>query len=214
MKSIQTNSKSYDLDVAQLVLPAIKATSGGTLILTTAKESIKKWFTFLEANIKDRKIYKQTPSSNKDELISEFKTNGHAILVGTKSFWEGINIPGSALSLLIINKLPFPQRNCDLYAEEEKFKCDYPNKRAFNEIEIPRAIIDLKQGFGRLIRSEKDKGIAIICAAGLLPIDLGGKRYSKKFIDALPYMKTTYNIKKVCKSLENLKNQQNKDNEN
>ncbi len=123
------------------------------------------------------------------KLLEEFRDDPSAALFATASFWQGVDIPGEALSCLVIDKLPFlPPNDPLLDALQEK------DPRAFMNFSLPKAILALRQGFGRLIRSKTDRGVVVIFDHRLL-----SARYGRKFLDALPTCP-------VHRDLENLKN--------
>ena len=117
------------------------------------------------------------------QLMQEFKEDGHAILIGTSSFWEGVDVPGRALSLVIIDKLPFTNPDDPFYSAQREKLEQKGLGNAFYQIAIPDAIITLRQGVGRLIRNENDKGALIICDPRIV-----SSNYGKRFIQALPNM--------------------------
>ena len=104
------------------------------------------------------------------------------ILVASASFWEGIDIPGEALQLVIIDKLPFPPPN-DPMAEARSRALEADGKSAFNDYFLPEAAVALKQGAGRLIRRETDQGVLVVCDTRL-----GATGYGKRLLRALPPM--------------------------
>ncbi|MCW8888210.1 MAG: ATP-dependent DNA helicase, partial [Gammaproteobacteria bacterium] len=118
-------------------------------------------------------------------LLEQFRKQGNAVLLGTGSFWEGVDVRGEALSCVIIDKLPFAspgdpilQARIDAMREE--------GKNPFMEYQLPQAVITLKQGVGRLIRDVTDFGVLVLCDPRL-----GSKSYGKIFIDSLPQMSKT-----------------------
>ena len=125
------------------------------------------------------------------ELVDQFITHERAVLLGTASFWEGVDIKGEALSCVIIDKLPFVPPN-DPVMRSHAQTYEAQGRNAFMELHVPEAIISLKQGVGRLIRDEEDRGILMICDARLRT-----KRYGSKFIESLPAMPTTQSITDV-----------------
>lgn len=191
-------------ETLRMLAPVINATEGGIFILVTSYDSCRRYSDMLNGNqiskfgfSQRRKCFVQGENSN-NKLIEDFKKDGNAILVGTKSFWEGVDIPGDALSLVIIEKIPFPQRNVHHYMA--KYQAESTGSgRGFEKVDIPSAIIDLKQGAGRLIRSEKDKGAVIICAKALLPNSR--KSYRTRILDSLSYFTITNSMDDVIELL-------------
>jgi ATP-dependent DNA helicase DinG len=116
---------------------------------------------------------------------------GNAILIGSQSFWEGVDVRGEALSLVVIDKLPFtPPDDPVLAARIDKINKE--GRNAFMEYQLPRAVINLKQGAGRLIRDETDRGVLMICDPRLI-----SRPYGRKIWQSLPPMKRTRNLGEV-----------------
>ena len=113
-------------------------------------------------------------------LLAKLKAGGRCVLLGTASFWEGVDVPGEALSVLVIAKLPFQvftdplvQGRCELLEAQ--------GRDPFLHYSVPNAILRLRQGFGRLIRSKSDRGVVVLCDKRVLT-----KRYGAAFLRALP----------------------------
>ena len=109
-------------------------------------------------------------------LIQRFKADPRSVLLGTASFWEGVDVVGDALSVLVITKLPFSVPNDPVFSARSEGFDD-----AFGEYAVPQAILRFKQGFGRLIRSKEDRGIVVVLDRRLL-----SKRYGQTFLNSLP----------------------------
>ncbi len=124
-------------------------------------------------------------------LLEEFKKSEDSVLLGTSSFWQGVDVPGKALQCVIITKLPFSVPNEPLVEAKMEF-LQAQNKNPFLHYQLPQAIILLKQGFGRLIRSKKDRGVVAI-----LDPRLKSRSYGKMFLDSLPQCKITSSLSKV-----------------
>jgi ATP-dependent DNA helicase DinG len=125
------------------------------------------------------------------ELLEEFRNTRHAVLLGTSSFWEGVDVKGDSLSSVIIDKLPFmPPDDPVFKARAEKMQASGSNP--FMEYQLPQAIINLKQGIGRLIRDTSDYGVLTICDPRLLT-----KSYGKQVLASLPVMEITRDISGV-----------------
>jgi ATP-dependent DNA helicase DinG len=122
---------------------------------------------------------------SRTDLLDEFRRLGNAVLLGSQSFWEGVDVAGDALSLVIIDRLPFqPPDDPVLAARMEAMK--RAGKNPFFDYQLPHAVINLKQGAGRLIRSESDRGVLMICDPRLVE-----KPYGRRIWQALPPMKRT-----------------------
>ncbi len=176
------DSKKLDCEnIAKIIERLCAGVEGGTLVLFTGYYEMNKTADFLyESNIlKDRRILvqKQMPRA---ELIARFKEHGNAVLLGTDSFWTGIDVPGKALSQVIITRLPFANPSHPL-VEARNNKILSEGGRPFIQLSIPEAIIKFRQGVGRLIRSKTDKGII-----SLLDSRLVSKPYGRNFMAALP----------------------------
>lgn len=192
------------------VAPVLRKVSGGILVLCTAMRSVKYLYDAFKKDptLRRRTILRQEEGSNRMELVNKFRDNGKAILIGTKSFWEGVDIQGSALSAVVIDKLPFPAPGVSLRAERE-YAQNVLHQLPFIAVDLPRAIIDLKQGVGRLIRCESDCGVVIICDPRLL--NAKKKSYRTQIMSALPKFAYTENEPVVLDFLGRLKRNKGKD---
>lgn len=162
----------------------IDAVNGGIFFLTTSNRAlVNAHLHFSKYFSQKRKILVQGDKKSNIQLMQEFKEDGHAILIGTSSFWEGVDVPGRALSLVIIDKLPFTNPDDPFYSAQREKLEQKGLGNAFYQIAIPDAIITLRQGVGRLIRNENDKGALIICDPRIV-----SSNYGKRFIQALPNM--------------------------
>jgi ATP-dependent DNA helicase DinG len=131
----------------------------------------------------------------KRQLIDEFKSLGNAILLGTSSFWYGVDVRGDALTCVIIDKLPFSAPDDPiLRAKIKMFR--QQGVDPFSSYQLPQAVLTLKQGAGRLIRDVSDRGILMICDPRLV-----GNRYGEVFLQSLPDMTRTRDLDKVQKFL-------------
>ena len=166
--------------VCQSIEMACLGSAGRALALFTSYSSIRSVYEKLQNSLKDKNIsvLAQGISGNPQQLVNYLRKNPKTLILGTASMWEGIDLRGDALQLLIITRLPFGVPTDPIYqARSEKY--DNP----FVEFAIPNAILKFKQGFGRLIRSDKDKGIFL-----MLDNRIKTKRYGSVFIDSLPEM--------------------------
>ncbi len=122
---------------------------------------------------------------SRTELLERFRFLGNATLVASQSFWEGVDVPGDALSVVVIDRLPFaPPDDPVLAARIEHMRRS--GKNPFLEYQLPHAVINMKQGAGRLIRSETDRGVLMICDPRLID-----KPYGKRVWRSLPPMRRT-----------------------
>src|SRR5690606_4951463 len=130
-------------------------------------------------------------SSSKRELLTEFTAAGNGVLLGTSSFWEGVDVRGDALRCVIIDKLPFASPDEPLLQARVE-DCRMRGVDPFGNVQLPQAVITLKQGAGRLIRDQRDTGVLIVCDNRLVT-----KPYGAKFIASLPPMQRTRNLQKA-----------------
>jgi ATP-dependent DNA helicase DinG len=134
----------------------------------------------LENELPQRSLLVQGQNASRDQLLRRFREEPKSILLGTDSFWEGIDVVGEALELLLVAKLPFEVPSEPLVeARLEKLKAE--GKDPFLYYTVPEAIIRLRQGLGRLIRSKTDRGAALLCDSRLIQ-----SRYGQAFLDSLP----------------------------
>ena len=121
----------------------------------------------------------------REQLLRRFRESGHAVLLGTASFWEGVDVQGDALRLVMIDKLPFaPPDDPQVRARAQFLRAQGVN--AFRDYQLPEAALALKQGVGRLIRSEEDRGVVMICDPRLLT-----RGYGRSLLASLPPMRPT-----------------------
>ncbi|MGE4368366.1 MAG: ATP-dependent DNA helicase [Burkholderiaceae bacterium] len=157
--SAQFNSRFVDI-----LFPLVSAAGGGVLVLCTTLRAVDALADLLEDRLddagEDRLLLRQGQQSRR-VLLERFRDDGRAILVGSASFWEGIDVPGNALTLVAIDKLPFAPPD-DPVLEARLSACRQRGGNPFMEYQLPDAAIALKQGAGRLIRSEKDRGLLVV----------------------------------------------------
>ena len=175
--------------IVLMLKSTIENVDGGIFFLTTSIAALKAASAILYQHFsKERKIFFQNGNLSNLQMLHSFIEDGKAILVGTSSFWEGVDVQGKALSLVIIDKLPFENISDPIF----KARCNFfdakaeHKKNSFVSISLPEAVITLRQGAGRLIRHENDHGALIICDPRLKQ-----KHYGKIFMRSLPNMKTT-----------------------
>jgi ATP-dependent DNA helicase DinG len=187
--------------VVDAALPLIRANRGRAFVLCTslravarAAERLKKAFS--EAN--DPFPVLQQGDAPRPTLLEDFRRAGNAVLVGSHSFWEGIDVKGDALTLVVIDKLPFAPPDDPVLAKRLEL-LSQQGGNPFMEHQVPQAIIALKQGAGRLIRSETDHGVLMICDTRLID-----KPYGRRIWQSLPPMKRTRVENEVIQFLEAL----------
>lgn len=182
------NSPSYIASVAAVALPVLQASGGRAFVLCTSLRAMREIHALLKEafsqNGMEYPLMMQGESS-RSELLERFRKLGNAVLVGSQSFWEGVDVRGEALSCVIIDKLPFaPPDDPVLSARIDKMNQE--GKNAFMEYQLPYAVITLKQGAGRLIRDETDRGVLMICDPRLIT-----KPYGRRIWQSLPPFKRT-----------------------
>jgi ATP-dependent DNA helicase DinG len=131
-------------------------------------------------------------TGSRSELLARFRSLGNAVLLGSQSFWEGVDVRGEALSVVVIDKLPFaPPDDPVLAARIEAIRAREGNP--FTELQLPQAVLQLKQGAGRLIRDETDRGVLMLCDPRLV-----SKAYGRQILKSLPPMKPTRSLAEVA----------------
>ncbi len=177
------NSPGYTDAVVEQSIPVIEASGGRTFLLFTSHRALQRAAEMLEGRI-EYPILVQG-SAPRSRLLDQFRELGNAVLLGTGSFWEGVDVRGEALSCVIIDKLPFASPGDPiLQARIDAMRESGGNP--FMQYQLPQAVISLKQGVGRLIRDVNDRGVLMLCDPRL-----GSKGYGRVFIDSLPAMTKT-----------------------
>lgn len=188
------NNPSYSACVAAAALPVLRASGGRAFVLSTSLRAMREIHALLKEAFAENGI--ESPlllqgDSSRTELLDRFRKLGNAVLVGSQSFWEGVDVRGEALSVVIIDKLPFaPPDDPVLSARVDKLNAE--GKNAFMEYQLPYSVITLKQGAGRLIRDENDRGVLMICDPRLI-----SKSYGRKIWQSLPPFKRTRDLAEV-----------------
>ena len=184
----EPNSEGYTEAVIHAALPLIEASKGRAFLLFTSLRAMQRAYDILVAEFDmrgwDYPLMLQGEGS-RNELLSRFRDHGNAVLLGSQSFWEGVDVRGEALSLVVIDKLPFAPPDDPVLAARIA-QISKQGRNAFMEYQLPRAIINLKQGAGRLIRDETDRGVLMICDPRLIT-----KHYGKRIWQSLPPFKRT-----------------------
>ena len=191
----------FNLVLVKKALPLIKASKGRAFVLATSLKSMEEIGALLKDELKKNEINYPVITQGegpKSDLLQQFKKHGNAILIGSLSFWEGIDVRGPALSLVIIDKLPFQSPGDPVFESKIKLLSE-EGINAFMSMQLPEAIIRLKQGVGRLIRDDNDKGVMVICDKRIIE-----KSYGIKIWKSLPPFKRTRNESAVINFLEEL----------
>jgi ATP-dependent DNA helicase DinG len=176
----------YEERMAGMLRDLVKRIPRGTLGLFTSHRALKIAGKALDREIPSRSLLVQGAGGSRDQLLRRFRDEPGSVLLGTDSFWEGIDVVGEALELLLVTKLPFEVPSEPLVeARLERLAAE--GKDPFLYYTVPEAIIRLRQGIGRLIRSRTDRGAALVCDARLTQ-----SRYGRAFLDSLPVPVTVY----------------------
>ncbi len=174
----EPNQQGYQQAVERGMVSLFRATQGRALALFTSYNQLRATLRAIKEPLAQSGITVQAQGegSSRAQLLEDFRTGERRVLLGTRSFWEGVDVPGEALSCLAIAKLPFSVPNDPIFAaRSETFE------RPFFEYAVPEAILRFLQGFGRLIRSRTDRGVVVIFDKRLLT-----KSYGSLFLDSLP----------------------------
>ncbi len=179
------NEPSHAPSVALLAARCARALGGRTFVLTTTLRALQAIGEQLRAEFKGQGdaiqvlVQGQIP---KRQLMQQFLAEPRSVLVGSQSFWEGIDVPGDALQCVLIDKLPFPPPN-DPLVEARVKRLEGEGRNPFADYFVAEAAVSLKQGAGRLIRSETDRGLLVVCDPRM-----AGMNYGKRLREALPPM--------------------------
>lgn len=183
------------------VLPVITASDGGAFVLFTSFRVMQQFeerlYNYGKESGNEFNVLTQGDTT-KRELLREFTEKDKSVLLGTMSFWEGVDVPGDALRCVIIDKLPF-ESPFDPVIKARLNAMQDAGDNPFMNYQVPRAVITLRQGAGRLIRSSQDKGVLMICDGRIRTT-----HYGRKFLNSLPEMRRTADGAKICAFLERL----------
>jgi DNA polymerase-3 subunit epsilon/ATP-dependent DNA helicase DinG len=168
--------RAFPAAAHQALEAILQATGGQTLVLFTSHAALRAAYEHLRPRLRHLTVLGQGVDGSRQHLLERFRTSPRTALLGTSSFWEGIDVVGEALSCLVIVKLPFSVPNDPVFAARSEQFAD-----PFMEYALPQAVLRLKQGFGRLIRSRRDRGVVVV-----LDSRLWTKRYGGVFLRSLP----------------------------
>jgi DNA polymerase-3 subunit epsilon/ATP-dependent DNA helicase DinG len=168
----------YQRAVEQAIIELGAALGGRTMALFTSYQQLKQTASAIAPRLAlgNIAVLDQSDGTSRHAMLQHFKTAERAVLLGTRSFWEGVDIPGEALSALVIVRLPFAVPNEPIVAARAETYSD-----GFAEYSLPEAVLRFRQGFGRLIRTANDRGIVVVLDGRII-----SKRYGEAFIHALP----------------------------
>jgi ATP-dependent DNA helicase DinG len=174
-----SDAHGYQKSMESGLIRLAKATNGRMLVLFTSYAQLKKTSQAIASGMADTgiQVYEQGVGASANTLLENFRGAEKAVLLGTRSFWEGVDIPGEALSVLAITKLPFDVPSDPIIAARSETYDD-----PFNEYSLPEAILRFRQGFGRLIRTQSDRGVVAVFDKRLLT-----KKYGKLFLESIPH---------------------------
>ncbi len=174
----EPNAPEYQQALNRALISTAKATGGRMLVLFTSYAALRKTAQAIAGPLSREEImvYEHGEGASPNALLESFKSSERAVLLGTRSFWEGVDVPGSALSVVVITKLPFDVPTDPLIAARSETYED-----PFQEYYLPEAILKFRQGFGRLIRTAADRGVVAVFDRRVL-----SKQYGRLFLDSLP----------------------------
>ncbi|MDG2963329.1 ATP-dependent DNA helicase [Exercitatus varius] len=191
-----SNQEHTLVQLGEMLLPVIETNKGRCFVLCTSYFMMRGLAEYFREH--SRLSVLLQGETSKGKLLEQFVQEEHSVLVATSSFWEGVDVRGDALSLVIIDKLPFTSPDEPLLKARIE-DCKLQGGEPFSDIQIPEAVIALKQGVGRLIRDVTDKGAVIICDSRLV-----NRNYGETFLKSLPNAKRTRDLKKVIEFLQQL----------
>jgi DNA polymerase-3 subunit epsilon/ATP-dependent DNA helicase DinG len=174
----EPNHPGYQRAAQEALIALAQRIRGRTLVLFTAYSQLRQTGTAIKGPLAEAGIvvYQQGDGSSRRQMIENFKNADQAVLLGTRSFWEGVDIPGPTLSCVIITRIPFAVPTDPIVsARADTFD------NAFYQFSIPQAILTFRQGFGRLIRTQTDRGVVAIFDRRIT-----SKSYGDAFLDSLP----------------------------
>ncbi len=202
---VRPNDPAHSAQVAQLASDAVRRLGGRTLVLTTTLRALRAIGELMKQQLEGSGIEVLVQVEwPKRHLMARFREGAQAgeggcVLVASATFWEGFDVPGDALQLVVIDKLPFPPPN-DPLVEARSKRLESQGRSAFNDYFVPEAVVALKQGAGRLIRRETDQGMLILCDNRLVTTG-----YGKRLLAALPAMRRLDSDDQLVQALEALK---------
>jgi ATP-dependent DNA helicase DinG len=190
------NAQDFCRQLAASALEILTRTRGRGLFLFTSYRNMTQVFD----ELRDQLPYPILLQGQKPQrvLLAEFKKNIESVLLATSSFWEGIDVPGEALTCLMIDKLPFEVPDDPLHAARQEALARR-GRHPFHDYQVPRAVLHLRQGIGRLIRSSQDRGIIVLFDTRLMERD-----YGKVFLKSLPPCRLVHRLEEAEEYLKGL----------
>lgn len=180
------NDPGYDQQVSQFAEQLIRALGGRIFLLFTSFRSMNWVYEELQKTFQNKILLLKQGLFSRSQLLATFKETPNSVLLGVDSFWEGVDVPGEALSVVVLAKIPF-QVPSEPVIQARIEDLEKRGINAFYHFTLPQAIIKLKQGFGRLIRTTTDRGVVYILDRRLLTKD-----YGKQFLASLPPAQTHF----------------------
>ncbi|MFN2143243.1 MAG: helicase C-terminal domain-containing protein [Candidatus Promineifilaceae bacterium] len=175
----EPNQPGYQRYVEEAIIDVATALGGRTMVLFTSYAQLRQTLQAVEGSLRSNgiEVLAQTQGASRQQLLKRFKEpDSRSVLLGTRSFWEGVDVPGPALQALVIPRLPFDVPSDPVFAaRSETFE------NPFFEYSVPEAVLRFRQGFGRLIRRKSDEGVVVVLDKRVLT-----KRYGQSFLEALP----------------------------
>ena len=186
---------AFAASAAEEIARLLEISNGRAFCLFTSYVQMRDIYERVSSRVKFPLLLQGT--APRSILLDRFRSTPHAVLFATSSFWQGVDVPGAQLSCVIIDKLPFAVPSDPIVAARVR-ALEEDGRNAFAEYQIPEAVLALKQGFGRLIRSKTDRGILSI-----LDNRIRRMQYGKIFLESLPEYSTTQDLAEVARFMEN-----------
>jgi ATP-dependent DNA helicase DinG len=187
----RANNEIFQQKSVEVIESLINASSGRSLVLFTSYSHLR----YVSENVETEYPFKSQGDMPPARLIKWFKKTGNSVLLATATFWQGIDIKGDDLSLVVLVKIPFGSPGEPVYDE----RCRRLGDRWFNDLALPSAILQLRQGFGRLIRSSEDRGVVAILDKRLVT-----SSYGRTIISSLPEMDIVHRVDEVKRFIESV----------
>jgi ATP-dependent DNA helicase DinG len=198
------SAPDFDQQIAKQIREIEPHIDGGIFVLFTSYQSMTKVSQDIRAEMeaKGRPVFVQGEDGPKNVLTQKFRKAKNGILLGVSSFWVGVDIQGDALSCVIITKMPF-ERPDEPFNEAMKEYLEAQGRNYFKDCDLPRATTMIRQGFGRLIRTKRDRGVVVILDSRLNPSSRFKKGYSNAVLDSLPECGICYELQPVIDFMKN-----------
>jgi ATP-dependent DNA helicase DinG len=186
--------ETFSARCAQEIVKLLEISQGRAFCLFTSYAQMRDVYQRVSGHVGFPLLLQGT--APKSVLLDRFRTTPNAVLFATASFWQGVDVPGAQLSCVIVDKLPFAVPSDPIVAARVR-ALQEDGRNAFAEYQVPEAVLALKQGFGRLIRSKTDRGILAI-----LDNRISRMQYGRIFLESLPEYKTTQDLAEVARFMD------------